>query len=95
VSKKRPDGDAEKLEQSVSREVSRFERARRERPGTLAQIAHASALGLGVALPLVSAAYLGHFLDHRASGYSMRWTLSLIFVGLLVGVVNAYFILRE
>jgi hypothetical protein len=30
-----------------------------------------------------------------AEGYSMRWTLSLILLGVFTGGLNVYFLLRE
>ena len=29
------------------------------------------------------------------AGYSMRWTLSMIFLGLVVGAINVYLYVRE
>ena len=100
MKKKDADADAQELEDQeledqVSREIARLERARRERPGALAQVAHLGVLGLGFAVPIVAGAYLGRFLDERAGGYSMRWTLSLILVGVAIGAVNAYLSIRE
>jgi ATP synthase protein I len=45
-------------------------------------------------LPVVGAAYLGHWLDGLSVGYSMRWTLGLLFLGLVVGAFNVYFLIR-
>jgi len=28
-------------------------------------------------------------------GYSMRWTLSLLFTGLVVGIFNVYFLIKD
>jgi len=28
-------------------------------------------------------------------GYSMRWTLSLIFLGIVIGAINVYYFVRE
>lgn len=84
-----------RLEKNVARRVARLERARTERSGTLAQVAHLGALGMGFAAPIVAGAYLGRYLDERAGGYSMRWTLSLIFSGVVLGAVNAYLLIRE
>ncbi|PLY02394.1 MAG: F0F1 ATP synthase subunit, partial [Desulfuromonas sp.] len=52
-------------------------------------------LGLLLVLHTVGGAYLGRWLDSLASGYSVRWTMSLIFVGLVVGAVNIYLFIRE
>ena len=34
-------------------------------------------------------------LDGMATGYSFRWTIGLIFAGLVVGVINVYMYVRE
>jgi ATP synthase protein I len=44
---------------------------------------------------VVAGAYLGRWLDSLLPGYSLRWTLSLIFLGLVVGGVNVYLYVRE
>jgi Putative F0F1-ATPase subunit Ca2+/Mg2+ transporter len=40
-------------------------------------------------LPVVAGAYLGRWLDSLVAGYSVRWTVSLILLGVVVGAVNA------
>ncbi len=47
-------------------------------------------LGLLFVVPIVCGAYLGRWLDTLASGYSVRWTLSLIILGIVVGTYNVY-----
>jgi ATP synthase protein I len=46
-------------------------------------------------LPVVAGAYLGRWLDSLLEGYSIRWTLSMIFLGLLIGAFNVWLQLRE
>lgn len=72
-----------------------MERAEKERSTVLAQAAYIGVLGLLFVLPVVGGAYLGRWLDGLFEGYSMRWTLSLIFLGVVVGAVNVYFFVRE
>ena len=52
-------------------------------------------LGLIFVLPLVGGAYLGSWLDGLATGYSIRWTMSLLFIGVVVGATNVYLFIRE
>jgi ATP synthase protein I len=85
----------EQLPREVDRQAERIHRAEREHPTLLAQTAYMGTLGLLLVLPLVGGAWLGSWLDERASGYSMRWTLSLMFVGLAIGVSNVYLFIRE
>lgn len=90
-----PVGDREKLEHQVEKQVQRIERAEKERSTLLAQTAYVGVLGLLFVLPVIGGAYLGRWLDSLFEGYSMRWTLSLICLGVVVGAVNVYFFVRE
>lgn len=72
-----------------------MERADRERPTLMAQTAFLGVLALLLVIPLVVGAYLGNWLDSLKEGYSVRWTVSLILVGLGVGIINVYWFIRE
>ena len=85
----------EELQRQVEKQRERIERAEQERPTLLAQTVHIGVLGLLFVLPVVGGAYLGRWIDGLFEGYSMRWTLSLMFVGIVVGAVNVYFFVRE
>ncbi|MBM4201090.1 MAG: AtpZ/AtpI family protein [Gammaproteobacteria bacterium] len=87
--------DDERLQASIQRRVERMRQAERERPGLLAQTAYLGTLGLIVVLPMVGGAFLGRWLDQRVAGFSMHWTLSLLFVGLVVGVYSAYLLIKR
>lgn len=83
------------LRNQVEKRAKRLARAEHERQHWLAQTVYLGTLGLVFVIPLVAGAYLGAWLDGQLEGYSVRWTLSLLFVGLVVGLVNAYLMLRE
>ncbi len=87
--------DHQRLREDVERQVKRMEKADRERPTLLAQTVFLGTLGLVFILPVVAGTYLGRWLDGMVEGYSMRWTLSALFVGLLVGAMNVYFLVKE
>ncbi|MDE3119904.1 MAG: AtpZ/AtpI family protein [Nitrospirota bacterium] len=69
--------------------------AERDRPTLLAQTAYIGTLGLMFVLPVVVGAYVGHWIDGLIEGYSIRWTLSMIVLGVVVGAVNVYLFMRE
>jgi ATP synthase protein I len=46
-------------------------------------------------LPIIGGVYLGHWLDGLLDGYSTRWTLSLLFTGLVIGIFNVYFLIKD
>jgi ATP synthase protein I len=87
--------DDDELRKSVEKQVKRMQRADMERPTLLAQSVFMGTLTLLFVLPVIFGAYIGNWLDDKAQGYSIRWTIGLIFVGLVIGVVNVYFYVRE
>lgn len=83
------------LEAEVERRARRIERAERDRPTVLGQTVYLGVLGLLFVLPVVGGAYLGRWLDGLFEGYSLRWTLSLLIVGVALGGANVYFFVRR
>ena len=90
-----PKDDKQQLQQRIDEQVERLKKAERDRPTLLAQTTYIGTLGLLFVLPVVAGAYLGRWLDSLMAGYSLRWTLSMIFLGLVVGGVNVYLYVRE
>ena len=72
-----------------------MQKAERERPTLLGQTVYIGTLGLLFVLPVVGGAYLGHWLDGLVEGYSVRWTVSLILLGVFIGGLNVYLFIRE
>ena len=87
--------DKQQLQRRIDEQVERLEKAERDRPTLLAQTTYIGTLGLLFVLPVVGGAYLGRWLDGMMAGYSLRWTLSMIMLGLVVGGVNVYLYVRE
>ena len=83
------------LRKKVANQAKRMKQADRERPTLLAQTIYMGTLGLLFVLPVVVGAYLGHWLDSMLEGYSMRWTLSLIAVGIALGGANVYLFVKD
>ncbi len=88
-------GNHQELKKQVERQAARMKQAEKDRPTLLAQTAYIGTLGLLFVLPMIAGAYLGHWLDSLSEGYSIRWTLSLIVLGLAVGAMNVYLFVRE
>ena len=89
-----PSNDKE-LQDRVERQVRRMRQAERERTTLMAQTVYLGTLGLVFVLPVIGGAYLGSWLDGMVEGYSMRWTLSLIVTGLVVGAINVWLLIRD
>ena len=83
------------LRKQVERQAERMKKAERERPTLIGQTVYIGTLGLLFVLPVIGGAYLGPWLDSLAAGYSIRWTVSLILLGVFVGALNVYFFIRE
>ena len=84
-----------KLQQALQRQIRRLRQAERDKPTLLSQTAYLGTLGLLSILPVVGGAYLGRWLDSLVNGYSVRWTASLIVLGVVLGAFNVYWFIRE
>ena len=87
--------NTEKLQTEVRKNISRMEKAEKDRRTLLAQTAYLGTLGVVIALPIVAGAYLGHWLDEKLSGFSFSWTVCLIVLGVFMGTANAYIFIRK
>lgn len=86
--------NGERLRQNIEKQAQRMAQAEKDRPTLLAQTVFLGTLALLFVVPVVGGAYLGHWIDSGISGYSYRWTVSLMVTGLLVGGMNVYLYIR-
>jgi ATP synthase protein I len=84
-----------KLKQSVQLSFQRMKKAIDDRPTVYAQTVYLGTVGLVFVLPVIAGAYLGRWLDSRLPGYSVSWTITLILLGVFVGAVDVYLLLKE
>lgn len=90
-----PDKQQE-LKKSVQSDVAKMEKAKKEKFTLLAQTIYLGTLGFMFVLPVIVGAYLGVWLDNRLAKYfSISWTISLIFLGVMLGVLNVYLFIRK
>ena len=85
----------DQLRKRVEQQARRMKQAEKDRPTLISQTVYMGTLGLVFVLPVVGGAYLGRWLDGLVEGYSIRWTLSMLFLGILIGAVNVYLFIRE
>jgi len=85
----------QELRKQVERQARRMKQAEEDRPTLAGHTVYIGTLGLLFVLPVVGAAYLGTWLDERSAGYSVHWTISLILLGILIGVFNVYYFIKE
>jgi len=88
-------GSEDDLRKKLLSQARRMRQADQERPTLLAQTVYVGTLGLLFVLPTIAGAYLGRWLDGLGEGYSLRWTLSLMLSGVVIGAVNVYLFIRE
>jgi len=85
----------QQLKKRIDTQIERMKQAEKDRPNLLSQTVYIGTLGLVMVLPIVGGAYLGHWLDGLVAGYSVRWTLSLLFLGVVIGFFNVYFLIKN
>jgi ATP synthase protein I len=83
------------LKEEVDKQIRRMKQAEHDRPTLLRQTVYLGTLGLLLVVPVIVGAYVGRWLDGLSAGYSMRWTLSLIVLGVGVGSVSVYLNVKE
>ena len=83
------------LKEKVECQIKRIKKAERERPHLISQTIYIGTLGLVMVLPVVAGVYLGRWVDSLLEGYSVRWTLSLLITGVVIGFFNVYYLIKE
>ena len=85
----------EDFKKHIERQARRMKKAENEQQTLIAQTIYIGTLGLLFVLPVIVGAYFGHWLDNQMTGYSIRWTTSMIVLGVFIGGVNVYLFIRE
>ena len=84
------------LHKQLERQAKRIQKAEKDRPTLMAQTVYLGMVGLLFVLPVIAGAYLGVWLDsQQTKDYSISWTISLIFVGVFVGIMNVYLFFKK
>jgi len=85
----------DKLLKHTRRDVQRLDNKMRRPASWVGMMLYGGTLGLLFVVPIVAGAYLGRWLDMQVTGYSVRWTISMILLGIAVGAYNVLRFLRE
>jgi ATP synthase protein I len=85
----------QELKKQVERQALRMKKAEQDRPTLTGHTVYIGTLGLLFVLPVIGGAYLGAWLDELLPGYSVHWTISLILLGVLFGIFNVYYFIKE
>ena len=83
------------LEKAAQRDAQRMKDAQNNQGTLIAQTAYLGSLALLFIVPVVGGAYLGRWVDSLFSGYSVRWTVSFIVLGVALGMMNVYLFIKE
>lgn len=85
----------EKLRQSISSDLKKHQNFEREKQSVLAQSVFLGTIGVVIVTPIVAGAYFGLWLDDQYKTFSFSWTISFIIIGVVVGVFNAIYFVKE
>jgi len=85
----------DQLKKRLEHQARRMKKAEEDQSTLIAQTVFVGTLGLIFVLPVIGGAYLGHWIDSNITGYSVRWTISLILLGVIIGATNVYLYIRE
>lgn len=87
--------DRKKLTEDTDKDIRRLE-MKEKSPATWVGIAfYGGTVGLLFIVPIVGGAYLGRWVDSLVAGYSVRWTVSFIVLGIVLGAYNALRFMKE
>ena len=87
--------NGERLRQNIEKQAKRMVQAEKDRTTLLAQTVFLGTLALLFVLPVVGGAYLGRWIDSLLAGYSVRWTISLLMLGVFIGGMNVYLYIKK
>lgn len=87
--------DVKQLMRRIEKQAQRMKQAEHDQPTMLSQTVFTGVLGLMLVLPIIGGAYAGHWLDSLAAEYSVRWTIGMILLGVIIGAFNVYFFIKE
>lgn len=85
----------QELRKQVERQARRMKKAEHDRPTLTGHTVYIGTLGLLFVLPVIGGAYFGAWLDEMSPGYSVHWTISMILFGVLIGIFNVYYFIKE
>lgn len=88
-------GFGDKLIEHTRRDLERLHKKSQSTTAWFGIVFYGGTLGLLFVVPIILGAYLGRWLDTLSTGYSTRWTISLILLGIVVGGYNVYRFLRD
>ena len=83
------------LQKKIDLQVNRIKDAEDNQPTWFASTIYLGSLGIVFVLPVIIGAYLGSWLDQQLTEFSVGWTTSLLIVGVFIGGMNVYLMIRS
>ena len=80
----------QKMIDQTKRDIARLIKKENAPASWVGILFYGGTLGLLFVTPIVLGAYLGRWLDTLSEGYSVRWTISFIMLGIVTGAYNAF-----
>lgn len=84
-----------RLQEKIEQQAKRLEQAEKEKSTLLAHTVFLGTLALLFVIPLIAGIFMGRWIDEQLSGYSYRWSVSLLITGLVIGGINVYLYIRR
>lgn len=84
-----------RLLEQTERDLQRLINKEKRPAGWIGVLFYGGTLGLLLVTPLILGAYFGRWLDTLADGYSVRWTVNFILLGLGIGAYNVYHFIQR
>lgn len=83
------------LQKQIKTQAKRIKDAEKHRDTWFASTVFLGSLGVVFVLPVIIGAYLGSWLDKQLAEYSVGWTTSLVIVGVFIGGLNVYLLIKR
>jgi ATP synthase protein I len=84
-----------KLINAIDLDIKKLEKSKKEKNNLLSQTIYLGTVGLIFIIPVIIGGYVGIWLDSKITGFSFSWTISLIFLGIIIGAINVYLFFKE
>jgi ATP synthase protein I len=81
--------------EDTKRDIARMKKHERDPLTFRDMLVYGSMSGLLFVVPVIFGAYLGRWIDSISEGYSVRWTMNLIILGIFLGAYNVYRFMKD
>ena len=83
------------FQEKIASSVKSHQDSKKGRAGLWGYVARVTTIGWLLVLPVVAGAYLGRHLDLMRAPGQISWTITLILLGIAIGIYNVWYILSQ